>query len=167
MARIRVYIILVLCWAAASLFISTQPVIFAEEAISENALRDIFPGAVTFEPVKSAGNILYYKAYGASSVFVGVVFKVTQKGYSGTIETMAGMRRDGTITAIKVLSQDETPGVGAKVTEDAFTGQFKGRNARELDNVADITGATISSRAVTDSVKKRAGEIMELLSKQE
>jgi electron transport complex protein RnfG len=164
--RVKVYIILVLCGAITILFASVHPVIFAQEAIGESALKDVFPEAESFEPVKSAGNILYYKAYGSGSLFIGAVFKASQKGYSSVIETMVGMKKDGAITAIKVLSQNETPGVGAKVAEQSFAGQFRGRSAQELNNVMAVTGATISSRAVVDSVKNKAEEIMALLKEQ-
>jgi len=130
----------------------------AEEEVS---LKEVMPDAQRFEPVKSAEIIVYYKAYDKSGKFVGVVFKASGKGYSSTIEIMAGMLKDGTITAIKVLSQNETPGLGARVAEPGFTGQFK--NTKDLHDIQAVTGASISSRAVIDSVQKKAQEIMALI----
>ena len=138
--------------------------ILAEALPSEESnLKEVIPGAARFEPVKSGESILYYKAYGSDGVLLGVVFKAAQKGYSGLIETMVGMKKDGTITAIKVLNQDETPGVGAKVAEPDFAKQFRHRQIQDLNAVEAITGATISSKAVIDSVKKKADEILPLL----
>jgi electron transport complex protein RnfG len=140
----------------------TRPRIIAQaQAEEEAALKEVMPEAVHFEPVKSDTDILYYKAYDKQEKFIGVAFKSAGKGYSSTIETLAGMLKDGTIVAIKVLSQNETPGLGAQVAESKFTGQFK--NKKDLNAVQAITGATRSSKAVIDSVKKKREEIRALL----
>ena len=117
--------------------------------------------AESFEAVKSGEDILYYRGMGNDGDLIGVAFKVSAKGYSSVIEVMVGMLKDGTITAIKVLSQNETPGLGTRVAEQDFTGQFA--NKKDLREVQAITGATISSRAVINSVDQKAQEIRELL----
>jgi electron transport complex protein RnfG len=89
---------------------------------------------------------------------VGVVFKAGGKGYSSTIETLAGMLKDGRITAIKVLSQNETPGLGSRVSEPEFGAKFK--DVKDISKVQGIAGATISSRAVIDSVREKAEEVL-------
>jgi electron transport complex protein RnfG len=121
------------------------------------------PEAANFEPVKKGEDIIYYKAIDKEGKFIGVAFKATGKGYSGSIETMAGMTKDGIITAIKILDQNETPGLGASVAESSFTNQFTDKNIQALSQVQAITGATISSKAVIDSVKKKAEEIKGLI----
>lgn len=131
-----------------------------EEVVS---LKEVVPLAETFEPVESGEDILYYNAYDKEKKLIGVAFKASGKGYSSTIETMVGMLKDGTITAIKVLSQTETPGLGARVVEPAFTSQFNNKNTLELRDVQAITGATISSKAVIDSVTKKSEEIKKLI----
>jgi len=127
----------------------------AEEVAS---LREVLPEAVSFEPVKSEDAVLYYKALDGEGKLIGAAFKASGKGYSSTIETMVGMLKDGTITAIKVISQNETPGLGTRVAEPEFTGQFK--NILDMSGASAITGATISSKAVIHSVEKKAKEIM-------
>ena len=124
-----------------------------------SSLKEVMPGAIEFKAVESGSEVLYYKAYGQNNSFMGVVFKASGKGYSSVVETIVGMLKDGTITAIKVLSQNETPGLGARVTEPSFTGQFKQINISGLDSVSAVTGATISSRAVINSVMLKAKEI--------
>jgi electron transport complex protein RnfG len=152
-----VFLLLLICTTAA-------PCIFAEElSYGQAALKEVFPDAAKFEPVKSKDSVVYYKAFDRQGVFIGVVFKAVQKGYSSVIETMAGMKKDGTLTAIKVLSNNETPGAGSKVSEPVFTGQFRNKSISKLDSVEAVTGATISSRAVIDSVKNKAEEIMPLI----
>jgi len=92
----------------------------------------------------------------------GVAFKVVApEGYSGNIEIMTGITPDGTVSGIEILSHAETPGLGAKIVEPAFKGQFADKS---LDNADwrvkkdggafdQITGATISPRAVVKAVK--------------
>ena len=94
---------------------------------------------------------------------VGVAFKSSSnEGYSGLIEVMVGVDPAGTVTAIEVIAHAETPGLGDKITFPSFEKQYKGKN---LDNAKwlvkkdggdfdQLTGATISPRAVTEAVKK-------------
>lgn len=138
-------------------------IIAQAEAEEEASLKEVLPEATHFEPVKSGNDIIYYKAHNKDGKFIGVAFKASAKGYSSIIETMAGLTLDGKITAIKILNQNETPGLGARVTDLSFTGQFANKNIRGLNEVQAITGATISSKAVIDSVSKKAQEIKELI----
>ncbi len=58
------------------------------------------------------------------------------------------------ITGINVISQAETPGLGSKITEPKFTDKFKGKSIAEIDTIDGVTGATISSNAVKNSIKE-------------
>jgi len=92
----------------------------------------------------------------------GVAFATSSdKGYSGTIRVMMGIKPDGEIITIGILEQKETPGLGTKITEDWFLDQYKGKsleNARwavkkDGGDFEQISGATISPRAVTSAVR--------------
>jgi len=160
------FILAVICTVASSLLagvnsLTKSRIIAQAKTEEEVSLKEVIPTAVHFEPVKSDNEIVYYKAHDKKGKLIGVAFKATGKGYSSTIETIVGMLDDGTITAIKILSQNETPGLGARITETEFTGQFK--NAKDLADVQAITGATISSKAVIDAVKNKAEEIKKLM----
>ena len=166
---IRYGFILALICALASASLAlvnslTKPLIIAQaRAEEEVSLKDVLPLAVIFKPVKSGNDIIYYKAYSKDEQFIGIAFKASGKGYSGTIETMAGMTKDGAITAIKILSQNETPGLGNRIADSSFTERFTHKNIQALNEVQAITGATVSSKAVIDSVYKKAQEIKELI----
>lgn len=159
-------ILSVICIVAAGLLatvysLTKTRIIAQAEAEEKASLKEVIPDAISFEPIKSNEEILYYNAYNREGERIGVAFKAQGKGYSSPIETMAAMREDGTITQIKILSQSETPGLGMRVLEPEFTAQFK--NKKDLANVQAITGATISSCAVIDSVRQKAQEIEEML----
>jgi len=137
----------------------------------------------TTECVLDGHKFEYFTAYDDGEL-VGYSFKAYGKGYSSTIETIVGVDSDGTIRGIKITNQRETPGLGAKVLEVAslntlwavlsgnardeagvrpwFQVQFDGRTPEELvvvrsqaqEGILAITGATISSDAVTNSVRR-------------
>lgn len=139
-----------------------QPRISAQAKQEEQRiLREVLPEADRFEAIKSSDKqeVIYYNGYDKDNKLLGVAFKAEAKGYSGTIETMAGMRLDGKISVIKILSQNETPGLGSRVAEDSFTRQFSDKDIADLWTVEAITGATISSKAVIDSVYEKAEQI--------
>lgn len=159
-----------ICLVASALLagvnhLTKDKILAQARTIEEAVLYELVSEAKRFEAVKSeAGEeARYYKAYDANDKFIAVVFKAKAKGYSGEIETMAGMKKSGEIIAIKVINQNETPGLGARVTEPEFSARFCGKDSQALAGVEAITGATISSRAVIESVKNKAQEISELI----
>lgn len=92
---------------------------------------------------------------------VGVAVKSTVVGFGGHLTIMVGILPDGTIYNTSVLSHSETPGLGAKCTDENFFGQFKGWNPEQKKllvkkdggDVDAITASTITSRAYTLAVQ--------------
>jgi len=93
----------------------------------------------------------------------GVAFKVVAPdGYSGNIDIMVGIDPSGTIAGIEILSHAETPGLGDKIALPSFKANFAGKNLGNADwrvkkdggEFDQITGATISPRAVVGAVRK-------------
>lgn len=93
---------------------------------------------------------------------VGYTIKTLPKGYGGQIELIVGISKDGVIKGINIGSMSETPGLGTKAAEPGFKDQFNEKQAKELnvvkgkassdDQVQAISGATITSKAVTSGV---------------
>ncbi len=126
-------------------------------------MREVLP-AEEYKAVESytdaAGEPTVYEASDASGVLAGMVIITTAKGYGGDVKVMTGIA-DGKISAVKVVDcANETPGLGQNAQKPDFTGQFEGiEGAPELtkggagDGQVDaLTGATITSKAVTDAV---------------
>ncbi|MDT8443112.1 MAG: RnfABCDGE type electron transport complex subunit G [Desulfuromonadales bacterium] len=93
----------------------------------------------------------------------GVAFQVTAAdGYSGNINIMVGVDPSGTVVGIEILSHNETPGLGDKIEQPEFKQMFAGKNLDNADwrvkkdggEFDQITGATISPRAVVGAVHK-------------
>jgi electron transport complex protein RnfG len=116
----------------------------------------------------------YFEAVKEKNV-VGYCIKATGEGYGGYIRMMIGINPDGVIKGVRILEHQETPGLGAKINEvrpgekDAwFLRQFVGKSARTVEvrkNIDSITGATISSRGVTDAVNKTVTEFLAKIKK--
>jgi electron transport complex protein RnfG len=134
----------------------------------KEALEVIMPGADSFAE-KSVGGINYYEAT-KNGALVGYCVKMTGSGYNGYIRMMVGVTPDGVIEGVEVLEQQETPGLGARIDETKpgekdpwFLRQFKGKDARTVavkKDVDAVTGATISSKAVTDAINKTVSELL-------
>lgn len=134
------------------------------QARIKSILESIFPELTGFE---ESGEII--NVYEDNKI-IGHTFIATGRGYSGKISVFVGIDPDYSIEGMEVLSHTETPGLGNKITEEPFTEQFLGLDADEIALSRDggkidaITGATISSRAVTLAVQERMFEIIEILS---
>lgn len=88
-------------------------------------------------------------------------------GYSGNIKLLVGIRTDGTLAGVRALTHKETPGLGDAIEERRspwvfiFDGRALNDPVKEMWKVQrdrggfdQITGATITSRAVVKAVHK-------------
>jgi electron transport complex protein RnfG len=147
---------------------TAEPIEQARRAEQTAALKRVLPPAdndplrdtVTIEEAGRAWTFYVARADGA---FAGAAFEtVTSMGYGGNIVIIVGVTADGTVQGIQILEQKETPGLGAKITEESFLAQFAGRSATETTwavskdqgDIDQITAATISSRAVVAAVRE-------------
>lgn len=94
----------------------------------------------------------------ANGQVAGYAFLAAGPGYSGEIRIMVAMENKDTIRDIIILSHTETPGIGTRMYEPAFIGQFAGLPVAELGNVDTLTGATVSTEAVIKAVTAAARE---------
>ncbi|MDR3277238.1 MAG: FMN-binding protein [Oscillospiraceae bacterium] len=133
----------------------TEPVIAVNAAErAETARRALIPEAEDFAPIDASGLPgSVTDAYGTTNG-VGYVFSVSATGYggSGSLQILVGLDNDGKIIAVKTLANGETKGIGARVSEPGFEGQFPGKDG-SLEGVNAITGATISSTAYLGAVR--------------
>lgn len=131
------------------------------------AVGEIFGLAVpTTEQLTAEGvEETVYKVFD-NGALVGYCVEVKSAGFGGDIEMMVGYTPDCTILGVSIVSLSETPGLGAKVNEDAFLSQYEGKvDQVELGSEIDaISGATISSRAVTTGVNKASESLQAVLS---
>ncbi len=154
--------------------IATKDIIAAEEAETKaNSMKSVLPDAEEFDEEKQNDNkdysIIkkYTKGVDESGNTVGYAVEVSTKGFSTGLNLMIGITTDGVIRGVAVLSHGETPGLGANAKEkwkdddhiwvDQFAGKSGELSVTKGDSPADdeiqaITGATITSDAITNAV---------------
>ena len=69
------------------------------------------------------------------------------------MKIICGVRPDGSVIAAKALEQSETKGLGSKITEEPFSGQFNGIGIEKIDGIVAISGATKSSEAYKGAIR--------------
>ena len=152
-------ICIVITGALAATNSVTKPIIDAAIAAAQDAARkELIPEAGTFTQVEGIAVDKVSSVYEADCG--GYVVTASGKGYGGDVVVMVAFDAEGTITQIKVTEQAETKGIGSKVVTlpdgQSFWDQFAGKTAAETltvgDNIDKVSGASISSRAVTAAV---------------
>lgn len=159
----------------------TEPIIKANKIAAEIAARkDVLPDAVSFvadsvqveakattpdplaikeEVTEGASYFKFFQALNEAEEIVGYCFTASLYGYSGDVITMVGIGNDMKINKIKVISQTETPGLGANCIVQSFQDRFKALSSSELvvdkdgGNIQSLTGATITTRTIANSIK--------------
>jgi len=145
--------------------LTKAPIDAAAKAKNEAAIKEVLPeSAVTIEEERTVdfegASYAYNLAYDAQGNTVGCAINVAPVGFGGPIAIKVGFDVNGVICNTKVLSQAETPGLGAKCVEPAFSDQFRGFNPAEKKlavkkdggDVDAITASTITSRAYADGL---------------
>ncbi|GAU77410.1 RnfABCDGE type electron transport complex subunit G [Fusibacter sp. 3D3] len=170
-------ILLVICAVAAFALAMTNEVTKDQIAMQRQLANDaakaaVLPVATTFEDLDKAQNKEIsekftsvaegYIGYDADHNIVGYVFKSLPTGFGGAVEVVTGIDVEGTVTGMRMGNHQETPGLGARAKEPAYYEQYNGKSASGPIGVAKsnptetdiqaITGATISSAAITSGV---------------
>lgn len=112
-----------------------------------------------------SGNIHLARSQG--QIIAVIVPTIAPDGYSGAIKMIAGINRDGTIAGVRVLSHNETPGLGDKVDlkKSTWITNFNGLSLqnplpsmwqvkKDGGQFDQFTGATITPRAVVKQVRR-------------
>ncbi len=150
----------------------------AEIEMKNKSMRTLVPEADSFKRIdvelvhegKAPERKECYEALKGQAPLAFIVPAET-KGYGGAIKMLVAVSPDAKVLNYVILSANETPGLGDKAGTPYFQDRLKGKDAEHLlvvkdpadkEHVLAMTGATISSKAVTLGVK----EAVELYSKQ-
>ena len=155
--------------------ITVEPIAKAKEAAVREALAQVLPEFDATEKSEHTADellIVAHKATKDGEVVGYAIETVSKNGFSGLIKMMVGFDTAGTILNVNVLEQNETPGLGAKMTEEGnpLLESVKGKSAPKFNckvrkdggEVDALTAATISSRAYADAVA-RAYEVFKVV----
>lgn len=180
MAKITVNLIVIYIAGGlilAFVYAKASPVMY-RKALEEKqiALKSMVPEADrieslgTWEPHHKHAE--YYVARNGAEE-IGYIVEGFGKGYSSYINVLVSVDKNFTVKKVSILSHAETPGLGDEIEKDYFLARLENKRADNLvvvkaetqDKVEAISGATISSRAVTeDGVKNGVKMLMEKLS---
>ena len=157
--------------AAAMSFVNQKtdaPIKEFRRAGKVEAAKALMP-AYDNDPVKDAyvlrmtetDSTVFYR-FKKDGKIVGAAFSViAPNGYAGNIEILVAVDTAAVVRGIEIVQQQETPGLGSKIAMPFFKDQFKGKSLADPPQWAvqkdggtfrQLTGATISSRAVTTAV---------------
>ena len=162
--------------------ITKDPIARQEAQAKAEAYEQVFTDAAAFEEVKMDDTLLQtirdqldqegYKAQSIEEIMraedqsgemLGYAFTVvTSEGYGGDIQFSMGVQNDGTLNGISILSIGETAGLGMNADTPAFKDQFVGKQVEQLqytkngatqdDEINAISGATVTTNAMTNGV---------------
>ena len=125
---------------------------------------------------KEINDLLFFQA-NKDGLYIGNCFLISGRGLWGTIDALVSVTPDfQKIISFEIISQNETPGLGGRITEDWFKKQFQNKNiieeksivlfslipegeSQNKDQINQITGATFSSKAVVDMLHKELKRI--------
>jgi Na+-translocating ferredoxin:NAD+ oxidoreductase subunit G len=145
------------------------PALIWDEAPAPESVQ-ITPGTLKVEKDGKASSYTLYRVNQDNKV-AGWVVKAGGQGYADKLDLLLGVDAEvQKITGLFVLEQKETPGLGNKIIEPQWRGQFTGKatgtplevikgQGKGPATIDAITGATISSRAVTDIVNTTIGSL--------
>ena len=132
---------------------------------AENAMRQVLE-ADSYEPLDVPEDSAVTAAYRAGDK--GYVVRVAPNGFGGAIDMMVGVDKAGTVTGVAIVSQTETASLGANCTREDLRAQFTGKSgtlsvSKDGGEIEALTGATVTSRAVTDGVNTALEFVQEVL----
>ena len=164
--------------------ITKAPIEKANYNIQQNAYRTVFPDADAFndmdgfdsEKATEAAAAAGYAddtiencvvAVDASGAELGYVISVTDpNSYGGDVTLSIGVTNDGTLNGYSITTINDTAGLGMKAKEPSFYEQYVGKNPTKFavskdggdgEQIDALSGATITSRAVTGAVNAALG----------
>lgn len=138
------------------------PIAELEAQTALEAQQTVLPSAASFESHTAADGAAYSTGLDSSGQPVGYVFTTSASGYGGLIKVMTGLDTTGAITGVELLEISETAGLGMNAQKESFREQFVGlsgsvqvtKSAAGEGEITALTGATITSRAVTNAVNQ-------------
>lgn len=159
--------------------LTKNPIALQEEKAKQEAYKEVFADAASFEAItdldetamtavaaeggytETSVNEVAKAVDGSGSVLGYVITVTSHAGYGGDIKFSMGVRSDGTLNGISILSISETAGLGMRA-EEVLKPQFSGKQVVQFsvtksgaasdDQIDAISGATITSNAVTNAV---------------
>lgn len=149
----------------------TKP--FAKEQqikLRNQAMNELVISAENFKPIKGKEDWFAAEKAGKTTAYI---IPSEARGYGGTIKILMAIDTNQKIINFKILEHNETPGLGDRAALTNFRNQFKGKKMENMilvknhdtNKIDAITGATITSTAVTKAINNGLAEFKKYLNK--
>lgn len=157
--------------------VTKAPIEAAELAKINNAIKAVIPECdnnPSEEMIEMESSVVYPAKMNGE--IVGYAIKVKASGFGGPMQMMVGFKSDGTIYNTSVISHAETPGLGAKISDEIATRtQIVGKHpassnltvTKDGGEIDAITASTITSRAFLKGVDAAYKVFVELQKEQQ
>lgn len=161
--------------------ITKEPRAKQQEITKTNAYKEVIKEAASFEELDFDNNAVSellktyditenaavvdacIKAMDKDGNIIGYIVSATSKeGYGGNISLSVGFDMSGKVTGVSILSISETAGLGMEAKNESFLNQYKAdgdslyivgkSDSQDGINIDALSGATITSKAVTKAV---------------
>lgn len=150
----------------------TQPIIdkYHEETVLRGAILDAAGVSYTKKTMAEAFETNVRKVVSGETQYYlspddNYIYPFKGQGLWGMIEGLVSLNPDlKTVEKVVIISQEETPGLGARITEQEFLDQFekkvispkllltKKKSAGRNDTIEAITGATMTTQSLVDMI---------------
>lgn len=169
--------------------VTAEPRREQQERKIREACQAVFAQADQFETLDYAVNEVLAEQLAGEGVKIGTVYQALDSagsplgyviettsgaGYGGNITLYAGITNDGIVNGVSILTISETPGLGMRA-EEVLVPQFAEKQAvvftytktgSQSDSEIDaISGATITTKAVTNAVNGAVSAFIQDLQK--
>ena len=147
---------------------------YQEVLSSASSFTDVEGSAEAIAELTASGELAGFGGVAIESVLEGmdasgavvgyVINSLSNDSYGGAVKISVGFDAEGTITGIGIREINDTPGLGLKAKEPKFKDQYIGKKkdaeylvvtklgAKAKNEIDAISGATITSNAVTNAV---------------
>ena len=143
--------------------ITEEQIAILTEQKTQASMQEVMPDASSFEEVDYTGAdttglvTAANAALDASGNVIGYVVQTEPSGFGGVIQMVTGVDASGAVTGVSIIDMSETSGLGTNAAKPAFKDQFLGTTGdlavtKDGGTIDALTGATITSRAVTNGV---------------
>lgn len=143
------------------------------------AMREVLPDGKTFTDCtdrlsaefRAENDIqILYEATTASGEVAGYAVMTSPRGFKGAIEMIVGVSADRTVAGVVITASSETAGLGTKAQDPAFLANYIGKSGSLSvvkgtageNEISAITGATVTTRAVTAGVQSALRAVNEV-----
>ena len=132
----------------------------ADNEAQQELLDHVMPGAafISEAPYRVVGALSIQAGFDKEGEQMGHCVEVQTQGFGGLMTMMVGVDLDGKVTGVAITDHKETFSVAEKALSDAFLRKYIGKSGTirysGYNSVDAVTGATATSRAVTEGVNR-------------